>query len=129
MNGQPLDDERVELVLGDARNQLQRGETSYDVIISEPSNPWITGVSNLFTKDFFEIAAKRLEPDGLLCQWFHLYGMSEESTRSLIATFREVFPYVIAFQDRDLILIGGRNPLELSLASTRSIATRRSKKA
>ena len=116
LNGQPLDDERVELVLGDARNQLQRGETSYDVIISEPSNPWITGVSNLFTKDFFEIAAKRLEPDGLLCQWFHLYGMSEESTRSLIATFREVFPYVIAFQDRDLILIGGRNPLELSLA-------------
>ncbi len=116
LNGQPLDDERVELVLGDARNQLQRGETSYDVIISEPSNPWITGLSNLFTKDFFEIAAKRLEPDGLLCQWFHLYGMSEESTRSLIATFREVFPYVISFQDRDLILIGGRNPLELSLA-------------
>ncbi len=70
---------------------------------------------NLFTKDFFEIAAERLEPDGLLCQWFHLYGMSEESTRSLIATFREIFPYVIAFQDRDLILIGGRNPLELSL--------------
>jgi len=116
LNGRPLDDERVELILGDARNQLQRGEKSYDVIISEPSNPWITGVSNLFTKDFFEIAAKRLEPDGLLCQWFHLYGMSEESTRSLIATFREVFPYVIAFQDRDLILIGGRNPLELSLA-------------
>ena len=115
LNGQPLEDERVELVLGDARNQLQRGETTYDIIISEPSNPWITGVSNLFTKDFFEIAAKRLEPDGLLCQWFHLYGMSEESTRSLIATFREVFPYVIAFQDRDLILIGGRNPLELSL--------------
>ena len=47
LNGQPLDDERVELVLGDARNQLQRGETTYDVIISEPSNPWITGVSNL----------------------------------------------------------------------------------
>ena len=115
LNGQPLDDERIELILGDARNQLQRRERTYDVIISEPSNPWITGVSNLFTKDFFEIAAKRLEPDGLLCQWFHLYGMSEELTRSLIATFREVFPHVIAFQDRDLILIGGRNPLELSL--------------
>ena len=115
LNGQPLDDERIELILGDARNQLQRRERTYDVIISEPSNPWITGVSNLFTKDFFEIAAKRLEPDGLLCQWFHLYGMSEELTRSLIATFRQVFPHVIAFQDRDLILIGGRNPLELSL--------------
>jgi len=115
LNGQPLDDKRIELILGDARNQLQRRERTYDVIISEPSNPWITGVSNLFTKDFFEIAAKRLEPDGLLCQWFHLYGMSEELTRSLIATFRQVFPHVIAFQDRDLILIGGRNPLELSL--------------
>ncbi len=114
-NGNPLEDDRVELILGDARNELRRGTESYDLIISEPSNPWITGVSNLFTLDFFELAAARLAPDGILCQWFHLYGISEESTRSLIATFRQVFPHVVAFQDRDLILIGARQPLRFSL--------------
>ena len=56
-NGNPLEDDRVELILGDARNELRRGTENYDVIISEPSNPWITGVSNLFTLDFFELAA------------------------------------------------------------------------
>jgi spermidine synthase len=113
-NGRPLEDERVELILGDARNELRRGDKDYDLIISEPSNPWITGVSNLFTLDFFEIANARLGPDGILCQWFHLYGMSEEATRSLIATFRQVFPHVVAFKDRDLILIGAKKPLRFS---------------
>ena len=114
-NGTPLEDDRVELILGDARNELRRRTESYDLIINEPSNPWITGVSNLFTLDFFELAAERLAPDGILCQWFHLYGMSEESTRSLIATFRQVFPHVVAFKDRDLILIGAKRPLRFSL--------------
>ena len=114
-NGTPLEDDRVELILGDARNELRRRTESYDLIINEPSNPWITGVSNLFTLDFFELAAERLAPDGILCQWFHLYGMSEESTRSLIATFRQVFPHVVAFKDRDLILIGAKQPLRFSL--------------
>ena len=113
-NGKPLEDDRVELILGDARNELRRGTEDYDLIISEPSNPWITGVSNLFTLDFFEIAAERLGRDGIFCQWFHLYGMSEDSTRSLIATFRQVFPHVVAFRDRDLILIGARQPLRFS---------------
>ena len=114
-NGKPLDDDRVRLILGDARNELRRGSEGYDLIISEPSNPWITGVSNLFTLDFFELAAERLRPGGVLCQWFHLYGMTEESTRSLIATFRQVFPHAVAFKDRDLILIGAREPIRFSL--------------
>ena len=49
------------------------------MIISEPSNPWITGVANLFTRDFFELTASRLAPGGIFAQWFHLYGMSEAS--------------------------------------------------
>jgi len=114
-NGKPMDDPRLELVLGDARRELRRGEGRYDLIINEPSNPWLTGVANLFTLDFFELAASRLTEDGVLCQWFHLYGMSEDSTRSLIATFRSVFPHVVAFKDRDLILIGSRKPVSISV--------------
>jgi spermidine synthase len=115
INGRPLDDPRLRLVMGDARSELRRQEAPYDVIISEPSNPWITGVANLFTQDFFELAASRLATDGVFAQWFHLYGMSEDAAREVVATFRHVFPHVVAFKDRDLILLGSAQPISFSL--------------
>jgi spermidine synthase len=121
VNGKPLSDRRLRLVMGDARSQLLRIEGEYDLIISEPSNPWITGVSNLFTRDFFQIAASKLKPEGILCQWFHLYGMSEESSRSLIATFRSVFPHTLVFKDRDLILLGSERPVRFSMSRLRRL--------
>ncbi|MBP99513.1 MAG: hypothetical protein CL477_02410 [Acidobacteria bacterium] len=115
INGRPLDDDRLRLVIGDARGELRRDAQPYDVIISEPSNPWITGVANLFTRDFFELTASRLAPGGIFAQWFHLYGMSEESAREVMATFRSVYPHVVAFKDRDLILLGSDSPIAFSL--------------
>ena len=115
LNGRPLDDDRLHLVIGDARGELRRDLEPYDVIISEPSNPWITGVANLFTRDFFELVASRLAPGGVFAQWFHLYGMSEDSAREVMATFRSVFPHVVAFGDRDLILLGSDRPITFSL--------------
>ena len=113
-NGQPLNDPRLRLISGDARSLLGRADVVYNLIISHPSNPWITGVSNLFTQDFFELATSRLASDGIFCQWVPLYGMSEESTRSLVATFRSVFPHTLAFRDRDLILLGSDRPIRFS---------------
>ncbi len=121
LNGKPLEDPRLRLIMGDARTRLERSETNYDLIISAPSNPWLTGVANLFTKDFFELVASRLEPDGLLCQWFHLYGMSEASTRSLLATFRSSFPHILVFKERDLIMLGSRKPIRFSLPRMRRL--------
>jgi hypothetical protein len=115
INGLPLDDNRLRLVIGDARGELRREAQPYDVIISEPSNPWITGVANLFTRDFFELTASRLAPGGIFAQWFHLYGMSEDSAREVMATFRSVYPHVVAFKDRDLILLGSDSPIAFSL--------------
>ncbi|MEE2612731.1 MAG: hypothetical protein VX975_02780, partial [Acidobacteriota bacterium] len=115
INGRPLDDDRLHLVIGDARGELRRDVEPYDVIISEPSNPWITGVANLFTRDFFELTASRLAPGGVFAQWFHLYGMSEDSAREVMASFRSVFPHVVAFNDRDLILLGSDRPITFSL--------------
>ncbi len=115
LTGRPLDDPRLHLVQGDARSRLQQEEKNYDLIISEPSNPWITGISNLFTQDFFALAASKLREDGMLTQWFHLYGMSEEAARSLIATFRSVFPHTLIFKDRDLILLGSRRPIRFDI--------------
>jgi spermidine synthase len=127
-NRLPLQDARVKLILGDARANL-RGRGPYDLIISEPSNPWLTGVANLFTANFFTRLASRLTPDGVVCQWFHLYGMSEEGARSLLATFRSVFPHTIVFGERDLLLLGSRRPIRFDLArmqaqmSNRGVAT------
>ena len=62
VNSKPLDDPRVKVVLDDARHYLETTRTKYDVIISEPSNPWLTGVANLFTREFFAAARRALEP-------------------------------------------------------------------
>src|SRR5206468_1778678 len=64
----------------------------YDVVISEPSNPWMAGVATLFTREFFEAARRRLKADGLLCQWAHTYDISADDLQSIVRTFASVFP-------------------------------------
>ena len=115
VNNGPLKDERLALKLCDARNYLLVTDRQYDVIISHPSNPWITGVSNLFTRDFLELAASRLVPEGVFCQWFQIYSLSTESLRVLMATFQSVFPHVFVFasEEGDVIVTGSRQPLTL----------------
>ncbi|MCG6924029.1 MAG: hypothetical protein LJF30_01705 [Acidobacteria bacterium] len=123
-SGDPLADPRLRLVVGDARARLRRSPESYDVIISEPSNPWITGIANLFTQEYFRIVDSRLSPDGVVCQWFHLYGMSEEATQSLVATFASVFPEQLLFRlssGRDVLLLGSHRPIRFSLPRMRRV--------
>jgi spermidine synthase len=88
----PLDDPRVQLVQGDARTHLAHGAGQYDLIVSEPTNPWIAGVNNLFTVDFYRRVRQRLQPDGVFCQWMQLYELSPETFSSMVAAFIEVFP-------------------------------------
>ena len=87
----------LEVISNDGRNFLVSGARSYDVIVSEPSNPWITGVSNLFTVDHYEAATRSLAPGGIYCQWVQLYEMSLGNIKTLFRTFAEVFPYVVVF--------------------------------
>jgi spermidine synthase len=91
-NHHALDDPRVRLVVGDGRSHLALGTRQYDVIISEPSNPWMAGVAALFTREFFEAARSRLAPGGIICQWTHTYDISDADLRSVVATFQSVFP-------------------------------------
>jgi spermidine synthase len=114
-NHHVLDDPRVELVANDGRNHLLMApEGSYDVIVSEPSNPWITGVSNLFTKEFWEMGKTRLKPGGVWSQWVQMYGMDDRDLRTLLHTFASVYPHVILYatiEDADLVMIGSEAPL------------------
>ncbi|HEY8517099.1 MAG TPA: fused MFS/spermidine synthase [Candidatus Binatia bacterium] len=115
VNGRPLDDPRVRVILDDGRTFLENAQDAYDVIISQPSNPWMTGVANLFTHEFFKAASRALRPDGRLLQWMQLYGMEPESLAAVLAAMRAEFPYVYGFADRgmgaNVLLLAMRRPL------------------
>jgi spermidine synthase len=122
VNGDPLSDPRHRLVVGDGRNHLLRTRSRYDVIISEPSNPWMAGVSALFTRDFFRLARQRLAPGGLFCQWIHIYNMDPRDLRSVAGGFTDAFPQAGLFliNEGDVLLVGATGPFpELDLASLR----------
>jgi tetratricopeptide (TPR) repeat protein len=107
-NRNALADPRTHLIIGDGRSHLALSNQNYDVIVSEPSNPWIAGVSSLFTKEFFESAKARLTPGGIICQWANAYNVSQEDLKSIIATFRSAFP------DGSVWLVGGDDVLLLA---------------
>jgi spermidine synthase len=125
VNHQPLNDPRTNLIIDDARTYLRVTPTHYDVIVSEPSHPWVPGVANLFTREFFELGRQRLSDEGVFVQWVQIYQLSTESLRSVLATYHSVFPHVMVFRvggadkGKDLILVGGNNPLSLDLISQR----------
>jgi spermidine synthase len=112
-NHNALADPRTRLIVGDGRSHLLLSQQQYDVIISEPSNPWIAGVAALFTREFFEAAKARLAPAGIICQWAHTYTISERDLRSIVATFTSVFPEGTAWMvnDNDLLLVASNGPL------------------
>ncbi len=120
VNHQVLDDPRTELITDDGRHHVQRAAPgTWDAVISEPSNPWISGVSNLFTAEFWQVGRTRLAPGGVWGQWVQVYGMSQTDVRSLLATFADTFPHVLVFtaiDDADLVLIGAEHELKPTLA-------------
>jgi spermidine synthase len=116
VNHDPLRDPRLRLYEDDARHILLAADDTYDVIISEPSHPWVSGVASLFTQDFYRIAASRLRPGGVMAQWVQSYQISFDTYRTLLATFQSVFPEVLVFftpGTTDTVLIGSRQPLQL----------------
>jgi spermidine synthase len=119
-NHNVLDDPRLKVVFNDARNDILLRNETYDVIVSEPSNPWMTVASNLFTREFFQEAHARLAPGGIFCQWFQVYSLAPEDMRALIATFHSVFPNVLAFgvgDASDLVVLGSDRPLPLDFTA------------
>lgn len=94
----------------DARTVLKLSPKSYDIIISEPSNPWVAGMSSVFSREFYELAASRLNQGGLFCQWFHIYEMSDDLVALILRTVRSVFPAMEIWETRsgDLILVGSK---------------------
>jgi spermidine synthase len=125
VNNSPTKDPRLRLIIDDARTYLRVVPTEYDIIVSEPSHPWVPGVANLFTQEFFELGRARLKSDGVFVQWVQIYQLSTDSLRSVLATYMSVFPHVMMFRvggagvGKDLILVGSRQPLSFERVEER----------
>jgi hypothetical protein len=95
------------------------------MIVSEPSHPWVPGVANLFTQEFFEFGRARLSNEGVWVQWVQIYQLSTESLRSVLATYQKVFPHVLVFRvgglsnGKDLLLVGSNRPMNLDRLAER----------
>jgi len=110
-----LEDPRVNLIIGDGRNHLALTERKYDVIISEPSNPYFAGVADLFTREYFQLCRDRLTDRGVAAAWMQAYLIDKASFSSIVRTFQSVFPEMMLWKTAkgDCILVGSKVPLKV----------------
>jgi len=113
VNGGVLEDPRskVRIHIDDGRNFVQSTPQLYDVIVSEPSNPWIAGVANLFTVEHYRHCREKLAPGGVLCQWCQTYSMTRDDLLMILRSFLSVFPDATVWMSNvgDLLLLGSRD--------------------
>lgn len=111
-NRRVVDNPRARIWREDARTVLKLRSQLYDVIITEPSNPWTAGVGSVFSQEFYELAASRLKPGGLVAQWFHVYEMHDGIVTLVLRTFASVFPFMEVWDTGagDILLVGSRQP-------------------
>ena len=112
VNGDALNNPKLNVVAGDGRELLLTAPDSYDIIVSEPSNPYRAGVSTLYTREFYQSVAQRLNEDGVFAQWIQGYEVDGETIQIVYATLRQVFPYVETWQTNavDLMLVCSKTP-------------------
>lgn len=122
VNHDVLSHPKVNLVIGDGREFLLTTEGTYDLIFSQPSNPYRAGIASLFSREFYTGVDRRLNEGGLLLQWFQGYEVDAQVVRMAYATIGSVFPAVESWQvhENDLLLVAGREAPAHDLARIRS---------
>ena len=120
-NGHVLLDPRTRTLVADGRNFLFTTPDRYDVIISEPSNPWISGLASLFSEEFFRLTRAHLSPGGVMVQWIQLYNLRPDDLRMILKTFQGVFPATTVWNiSEDLLLVGRTEPGALDLGRVKA---------
>jgi len=114
-NSAAFADPRGHIEIDDAKTFFSTRNRRYDIIISEPSNPWVSGVSSLFTREFYDRIQGHLKPGGILVQWFQLYEIDASLLASVMNALGGVFPHYAVFapSDHDLLIIASATPLPL----------------
>lgn len=113
VNQNVLANPKVRTEIADAREALLTGRRQYDIIFSEPSNPYRAGIASLFTSEFYRAAADRLAPGGIFLQWVQTYDVGSETLTTIYATLTETFPHVDTFwtTSGDAVLVATLDPL------------------
>lgn len=116
-NYDAVQDPRLDIRLRDGRRELLRSNERYDLVTLEPPPPSAAGVVNLYSRDFYQLAASRLQPAGLLAQWLPLPTQNDEDTRALVRSFIDVFPHASLWttEFHEMLLIGSLQPLQLDV--------------
>lgn len=134
-NGSPLNKsrnplaEKIKAIHTDGRNYLLTTKEKFDIIISQPADPWVQGASALFTKEYWELGAKHLKENGLFCEWIQLYSITPEYLGVLVNTFKEAFSkyengkkvsdgFVYLFRPGlagEILLIGSNDPIDIDV--------------
>ena len=111
-------DAGLDIRLRDGRRELLRSAQSYDMITLEPPPPSAAGVVNLYSRDFYQLAASRLAPNGLLAQWWPLATQNDEDSRAMVRSFLDAFPHVTLWttEMHEMLLVGSREPITLDAA-------------
>jgi spermidine synthase len=119
VNHSPQDSPRFKVVFDDGRSHLQGTRKKFDHIISEPSNPWIAGCSNLFTREFYLAVRDKLTEKGILTQWIQLYSFSAADYALVVRTVMQVFPHcgLLRISDGDTLLLASMSPFASSKES------------
>jgi spermidine synthase len=112
---------KVTIRIDDARHYLQTTHETFDAITSDPLDPWVKGAAMLYSREFFDLVKRRLNPGGVVTLFVQLYSSNEAAVKSEIATFFEAFPRGVVFGNTyngagyDLVLLGQRDPAPLDL--------------
>jgi spermidine synthase len=110
----------VTLIIDDGRNYLEVTPQRYEVITSDPIHPWVAGAASLYTREYYQIAKRRLALGGLMAQWVPLYELSPDDYRMIVKTFAQVFPFVsLWFTGTDTLLIGSAQPWAIDVSRLR----------
>lgn len=112
-NRNVLDNPKIRMLWGDAREVLLTSERQYDIIVSEPSNPYRAGIASLFTREFYQAALARLTEDGLFLQWTQSYEIDDQTLGTIYATLLTAFPEVETWMlvPTDLCFVSSRRPV------------------
>ena len=109
-NWRVFDDPRSHFALDDAKSFFAQHKGTFDIIVSEPSNPWVSGVSGLFTTEFYSRVRRYLSPNGVFGQWLHLYEIDDGLVLSVLAAIHKNFAsYEIFMTSNADILIVASN--------------------
>ena len=113
LNFQVMKNKKVKVIETDAFRYFTRNNKKFDIIVSEPSNPWVVGVENLFTLEFYKLISESLNEGGVFGQWMHTYDMDHTTLRIVVKTINQIFPHASLYKigHKDILIVASSKSL------------------